>query len=217
MKRVLIIKSDPTHRRALSELLAMNGFSISSAENISKGFKLISEFVPDLILCDLQLITGDGFEFLEGIKNKSLSGNTPTIFLTRKANLYSKSKTLELGTMEYLIEPYKQKDLLSKINGHLYVDTMGSDSEQIRMPSLEQRFMRDFENVLQNHLSNPNLSLLVIAENMNMSTSSVQKKLKQITGNSVSGYTREYRLNIAQNLLTANLGSISDISQKTGV
>ncbi len=69
---------------------------------------------------------------------------------------------------------------------------------------------------MEDNLNDVDLSMELLADQLHISSSSLQKKLKKITGKSVSQFVREYRLKRARDLIDLDYGNISEIASKTG-
>ena len=77
-------------------------FKVFTANNGKQGFELIKQKNPDLIISDLVMPSGDGFELLEKLKQEKKTKNIPVIVLTNLT--FDKDKALKLGVIDYLVK-----------------------------------------------------------------------------------------------------------------
>ncbi|MGL5415835.1 MAG: response regulator [Clostridium sp.] len=71
MERVLIIEDEKSIREILKIAFLREGFEVRVAEDLKKGLKLFEEFKPVIVILDLMLPDGSGFEICKKIKNSA--------------------------------------------------------------------------------------------------------------------------------------------------
>ena len=115
-KKILVIEDEATLQKALVEILEQSGYEALSALDGEKGWELIEQEVPDLILLDIILPKMDGFEVLKRIKENPKTDRIPVIILTNLGDLNNVQKALELGANTYLVKAdFHLDDVLEKI------------------------------------------------------------------------------------------------------
>ena len=115
-KKILVIEDEETLRRAMTEFLTEEKFSVASAEDGEKGLAMAVSEKPDLILLDIILPKLDGYEVLAGIKKDEKTKNIPVILLTNLESVEDIQKAFERGATTYLIKSdYKLEDVAGKI------------------------------------------------------------------------------------------------------
>lgn len=117
MKKIMIVEDDRVLGKLLTEKLAENYQVVLSGDKASALVRLTNEGPPDLIILDVGLPDGNGFEIAEFIKiSKPL---LPIIFLTAQADASSRLHGYEIGADEYIPKPFHLKELLIKIQ-HIF-------------------------------------------------------------------------------------------------
>lgn len=112
-KRILIIDDDEDLSMLISDLAEDNGYSVSYAGNLKDAYKLLEDIKPHLILLDINLPDGTGFELCRELRRKS---NVPVIFASARNDEEDKINGLDMGGDDYLAKPYSIKELMSRIN-----------------------------------------------------------------------------------------------------
>jgi CheY-like chemotaxis protein len=113
---VLLVEDDPD-QLALGELrLTMAGYKVRSVD----GAKTLSRFLreqprPDLLLLDVMLPDGDGFDILGKLRARPEFAMLPIVLLTVKAELANIRKGLALGADGYITKPYSKNQLAEVI------------------------------------------------------------------------------------------------------
>ncbi|UBF23929.1 response regulator [Kovacikia minuta CCNUW1] len=115
MKRILIIEDERSIRESVLELLEVEGFNVTSAENGSVGLQIVQEHPPDLVLCDVIMPELDGYEVLTALRQNPITATIPFIFLTAKGMKEDIRQGMGLGADDYLIKPFTPQELLRAI------------------------------------------------------------------------------------------------------
>ena len=104
---ILIVEDDPD-QLALADLrVTMAGYSVRVANSLSAlQQSLANEGTPDLLLLDVMLPDGDGFEVLEKLRRHHAYDSLPVVMLTAKTDPADIGKGLRLGADGYLTKPY---------------------------------------------------------------------------------------------------------------
>lgn len=97
--------------KALLFLLEQHNYKVIVANKLSLASKLISDI--DLLILDLMLPDGDGLTFLKE------HNDIPTLVLSAKDEEDIVVKAIDLGAEDYIIKPFRSKELLSRINNIL--------------------------------------------------------------------------------------------------
>lgn len=114
--KILIVEDDDTIRLGLKYYLEQEQFAVIEASTIKTTINMISEETPDLILLDLNLPDGNGFDLFEQIKKIK---DIPVIFLTANDLEISIVRGLDMGADDYITKPFKARELISRIKNVL--------------------------------------------------------------------------------------------------
>jgi DNA-binding response OmpR family regulator len=136
-RTVLVIEDEDTITTPLSEALSREGFRPVMAGTIADGLEAARSEGPDLVLLDVMLPDGSGFDALRELR---ASGSTPVIMLTARSDEADRVAGLELGADDYVIKPFSARELVARIRAVLRrasaaVDPAGRDA--VRVGALE--------------------------------------------------------------------------------
>lgn len=119
MRKILVIEDHYIVCLTIKRLLEKAGYKVFTAENGADGVKLAFEVMPDLIVCDIMMPLMNGYEVLRQLGTTDGTSSIPFIFLTARAEMKDLRMGMELGADDYLIKPFKAKDLLKAISARL--------------------------------------------------------------------------------------------------
>ena len=111
--KILLVEDNKTITKALIYNLEQNKYKVLSAEKVSEAQNILKKEKIDLIILDITLPDGNGFDLYQTIKEKY---NISTIFLTAKDDENDIVKGLELGAEDYVTKPFSTRELLARIN-----------------------------------------------------------------------------------------------------
>ena len=110
--QILLVEDNEMVAKGLIYSLEQNGYEVVNKINVKDATNFIEAQIPNLIILDISLPDGNGFELYDKlIKTK----NIPTIFLTAKDDEDDIVKGLELGAEDYITKPFSTKELLARI------------------------------------------------------------------------------------------------------
>lgn len=112
MQHIFLIEDDVKLAGLIQTFLLKHGYTID-VFNTAEAYRSSNiTFMPSLIICDVMLPDGNGFELISQLKEKY---SCPVIFLTALDSIHSQIKGLNLGAYDYLVKPIKPELLLAKI------------------------------------------------------------------------------------------------------
>jgi twitching motility two-component system response regulator PilH len=116
IKNVLVVDDSPTDRQYLSDMLAKNGFKVSTAQSAEEAFARIKENRPDLVLMDVVMPGQSGFQATRTLARDESTKGIPVIICTSKAQETDKTWGMRQGARDYIVKPVVAADLLKKIS-----------------------------------------------------------------------------------------------------
>jgi len=113
MKQLLLVENDSSITQTLSYILTSEGFEVTTVETVRAASQALEKKPFDLILLDLSLPDGDGFELLAKVKD--LEKVTPVIIITARLDESIAVKALKMGALDYIRKPFGMKELSVKV------------------------------------------------------------------------------------------------------
>jgi DNA-binding response OmpR family regulator len=117
MKKILIVEDDQKTSMALMIRLKANGYNTSVASDAIAGACQGRAIKPDLILLDISMPGGNGFQLAETFHRMPETNETPIVFITASKSHELQQKVMDLGAVGLFEKPFETEKLLSFIEG----------------------------------------------------------------------------------------------------
>ncbi|MBI3874604.1 MAG: response regulator [Verrucomicrobia bacterium] len=109
---ILVIDDEPDFCTAIEGALSLHGYHVLTARGGWEGAALAAEHEPDLILCDVDMKDGDGYEALADIRGNTALAKTPFLLMTQAPSSASMLYGMQLSVDDYLPKPFTIEQLL---------------------------------------------------------------------------------------------------------
>jgi DNA-binding response OmpR family regulator len=113
---VLLVEDEEAITAPLTEALEREGFRAETARSLADGLQAARAHRPDLVLLDVMLPDGSGFDLLRELR---ADGRTPVIMLTARGDEPDRVLGLELGADDYVVKPFSARELVARIRAVL--------------------------------------------------------------------------------------------------
>ena len=115
--RILLVEDDPMTARMVDFLLREEGYAVVHVDNADGALALVERQPPDLLILDVNLPRGNGFDLYR--KLKGLGHDLPVIFVTAKGELEDRLTGLNMGADDYIAKPFQPAELLARVQAVL--------------------------------------------------------------------------------------------------
>ena len=132
--KILVVDDEPSLTEALAYNLRSNGFTPVVAADADAALRLFREEKPDLVLLDVMLPSGSGFDICRMIRQSG--SQTPILMLTARIAESDRVQGLELGADDYVVKPFGMRELIARIKALLRRSASGGESGSLLGPSL---------------------------------------------------------------------------------
>ena len=116
IKSILIVDDSATDRQFLSDLLASNGYKVTTAQNADEALAKAKELRPDLVLMDVVMPGQSGFQATRTLSRDEATKKIPIIICTSKGQDTDKAWGIKQGARDYIVKPVSAPELLAKIS-----------------------------------------------------------------------------------------------------
>jgi len=200
-------------------------FQVNEAIDGSAGLKMAFETIPDLIITDLMMPKMDGIELCRRLKSDERTSHIPVIMLTAKAALDDKLKGIETGADDYITKPFQMKELKARVHNLIeqrrrlrerFSRELTLEPQDITVNSCDEEFLRRAIATVEDHMSDEQFDIKTFCREMNMSHTTLFRKLCSLTDQSPSDFIKTIRIKRASMLIKQHYGNIAKISYEVG-
>ncbi len=117
--RILIVDDTPENIQVAASILSRCGYEIAFDEDGEKALRHVRTVKFHLILLDILMPGTDGYEVCRRLKAGAETKRIPVIFLTARSDTDSIVKGFEAGAADYVTKPFREAELLARVNTHL--------------------------------------------------------------------------------------------------
>ena len=151
MSRILLVEDSIELATAISNTLE-NQHDVTLASSLEAAKSYLCKAPFGMLLLDVNLPDGNGFDLYEWTKKDSCNQSIPTIFLTDEGDLSNRLKGFELGAQDYIVKPFFSQELRARINLRLQVKAAKTEIQNWGDLKFEWKHQRVFLTVGQQEL-----------------------------------------------------------------
>lgn len=212
-------------------------YEVKTASNGKEGLHIATETIPDIVVSDIMMPVMNGIIMCQKLKSDIRTSHIPVILLTAKDSITDKEEGYQAGADSYLTKPFSASLLQSRISNLLTQRRLLSERFAIRpekperqsmeekraiitesMNKLDKEFLDKITNTITKGLAAAeNIDITVLSNVMCMSSSTLYRKVKALTGMSTNEYIRKIKMQLAEKYLLEGKYSISEIAFKVGI
>lgn len=190
MRKILLVEDNETIILGLKYSLEQEGFEVDVAKSVKETKKKL-ENTFDLYLLDISLPDGNGFEICKEIKSKQ---DVPVIFLTARDEETNVVLGLDMGADDYIIKPFRIRELISRINSVLrrYDKNMVNSRivyQDIIIDTKKAKVYQNNQEIIFTSLEYKILLMLFTNQNKLITRDQLLDKIWDIAGNFVNDNT----------------------------
>ena len=200
-------------------------YQITTSSNGREALDLLDSEYFDLIVSDVMMPEMDGFELCQKIKEDIAYAHIPVILLTAKNSIESKIQGLEFGADAYIEKPFSPAFLRAQIASLLknrvkvkefFIKNPMSQIQQIGQNQSEQEFLLKIEEIIMQHLDDPQFNVDRMADILCMSRPTLYRKINVASSLSPNELINLTRLRKAAELLIQKQYKVYEISNLLG-
>ncbi|GMT47783.1 MAG: response regulator [bacterium] len=138
-KKLLLADDSITIQKVVELILADEGFEIKSVGDGEHAWAVIKEFMPDIVLADIEMPKMNGYQLCEKIKGDEYTRDIPVILLAGAFEPIDEDLLKEAGADDYIVKPFESRELISKINA-IFAEKEMLEEEEGVAETLEEEF-----------------------------------------------------------------------------
>ena len=224
-KLTLLLIDDNTELLSMMREIFKERFTVLTAVDGWHAWEKLNNNEVDVILCDVMLPDVNGWELCTRIKGDMRFNHIPVIILTAKNGIDDRVASYEAGADGYIAKPFELKILFARVDNLIRSSKMRQAAfrkeeninlEGLAYPSADKQFLQSIIDSIEQHLEESEFDLEHLSTEMNMSKSTLYRKIKSMTGMTPLDFVRNVKMKRACMMLLARTLNISEIAYAVG-
>ena len=116
---VMVVDDSITVRKVTSRLLERNDMNVVTARDGVDAVSKLQEYIPDIMLLDIEMPRMDGFELATHVRNEARLRDIPIIMITSRTGDKHRQRAMQIGVNRYLGKPFQEAELMENIRAML--------------------------------------------------------------------------------------------------
>lgn len=222
---VLVAEDNDDVALLITNLLQENGYAAMRVSDGKDAWNALQGELPDLLITDIAMPRMDGLELMRHVRADETMSHLPIIVVSARVEDHERLEGISAGAEVYLAKPFIPEELLLRVKKILeqrerlrqsFKSATAIDEVPDEISEKENQFINAINELIEKNLSSGDVNTTFLADKMCMSTSTLNRKMKNVTGMSVTIYVRTRRILLAMRLLRTTTKPISEIEQMCG-
>jgi len=223
-QKILVVEDNTELRKYLVDYLS-DYYKVYEAENGMEGLKICRQIKPILCVSDVMMPVMDGIEFCTELKNDEFISHIPVVLLTALSENEDKVRGYGIGADGYIVKPFEPSLLKTVIENIIKsrLDLMAKFSGEVESKvgllthsPIDEEFMTKITNLINDNLSEIELSTEFLCDKLGVSSSKLYRKIKELTDLAPNEFIRTIRLKKAAQLLKTKRYNVSEVTELVG-
>ncbi|PXV60185.1 two component regulator with propeller domain [Dysgonomonas alginatilytica] len=221
---LLLVEDNEDLLHTMQKILS-GRYNVLSSSNGAEAMEILKTASIDIIISDVMMPEMDGLELCRTLKSNIETSHISIILLTAKNSADDRIECYNAGADGYISKPFDLKVLEARINNFIsnkkdkqqeFKSNVEINISTLEYPSLDEQFLNNAIEIIEKYLAETEFDINTFAEHLNMSKSSLYRKIKTMTGLSPIEFIRNIRLKHACQMLKDKSISISEVAYSVG-
>ena len=222
----MIAEDDEEIRDYLVQELC-NDYEIKAFTDGRHAFAEIMRSVPDLVLSDVMMPDMDGNTLCMSLRSNLATSHVPVVMLTAMNMDEDRLRGLTTGADAYIVKPFNMDILRQTIINLIqrtrtlrlkyeHTDQLEGKTSPKSVKSPDEKLLANIMKAINDHLDDENLTMDMIASEVGLSRVHLNRKMKDLTGQTPHDFIRKVRLKKAAELLACGKMNVSEVTYTCG-
>jgi signal transduction histidine kinase/ligand-binding sensor domain-containing protein/DNA-binding response OmpR family regulator len=222
---VLIADDDKAIRQYLLQMLK-DKYDVMEAENGQEALTMVQAKFPDLVISDIRMDGMDGIELCRKIKKDAALNHIPVVLLTASRGAETELQSIEEGADLYITKPFDKDLLLAKVENifktrselrNYFFNEITLKQNSLKVSVEYREFLENCIAIVERHLNDDKFTIKVLVKEMGMSHSNLYKKIRLLSGQSITNFIRFIRLRKAAELMLKGECNVNQAAFEVGI
>ena len=188
-------------------------------------YYVVREELPDMLITDIAMPRMDGLELMRNVRADETMCCLPIVVVSARVEDHERLEGISAGAEVYLAKPFINEELLLIVNKLLeqrkrlrkmFANSKSDDETSKQLPEVDVEFFKDINKLIDANLISGDVSTSFLADKLNTSVSTLNRRLKNMSGLTATTYIRNRRILMAKRLLETTDQTVSEIEVQCG-
>ena len=228
---ILVAEDDQDVAFLITEMLKEEGYEYVWAQDGLEALEIMDKQIPNLLITDIMMPRMDGIELIKNVRKDENKCQMPVIVVSARTEDADRLIGLEAGAEVYLGKPFNSEELMLRVRKLLEqremlrikyskeiaeADRIDTEEHSHSINGNDRAFIEKADGFVYENIINSELDANMLADKMNMSLTTLNRRIKSITGTNTTNYIRLKRLGRAKQLLQNTQMSMGEIQAVCG-
>lgn len=228
---ILVAEDDQDVAFLITEMLKEEGYEYVWAQDGQEALEIMDKQMPNLLITDIMMPRMDGIELIKNVRKDENKCHMPVIVVSARTEDADRLIGLEAGAEVYLGKPFNSEELMIRVRKLLEqremlrikysreiaeADRIEAEEQSQNINGNDREFIEKVDEFIHENIINSELDANALAETMHMSPTTLNRRIKSITGTNTTIYIRLKRLGRAKQLLQNTQMSMGEIQAVCG-
>jgi len=228
---ILVAEDDQDVAFLITEMLKEEGYEYVWAQDGLEALEIMDRQMPNLLITDIMMPRMDGIELIKNVRKDENKCQMPVIVVSARTEDADRLIGLEAGAEVYLGKPFNSEELMIRVRKLLEqremlrikyskeiaeADRIDTEEHSHSINGNDRAFIEKADGFVYENIINSELDANMLADKMNMSLTTLNRRIKSITGTNTTNYIRLKRLGRAKQLLQNTQMSMGEIQAVCG-
>ena len=222
---ILLAEDNDDVAMLICNMLRDEGYSVSRAVDGQEALEMLREELPDMLITDIAMPRMDGLELMRIVRADETMCCLPIVVVSARVEDHERLEGISAGAEVYLAKPFINEELLLIVNKLLeqrrrlikmFTNSKSDDETSKQLPEVDVEFFNDINKLIDANLVSGDVSTSFLADRMCTSVSTLNRRLKNMSGLTATTYIRNRRMLMAKRLLETTDQTVSEIEVQCG-
>lgn len=224
-KYTLLLVEDNVEMLDYERKHLLKDYNILTANDGEEALQVLADHTVNLVVSDIMMEPMDGMTLLKNIKQSATFSHIPVVLLTAVTSDSAKLEGMENGADAYIVKPFSMNYLAETVANLLrqreeikkaYIQSPFVSSESVSISTADTDFLTHLKEVMKKNIDNSDFNVDMLASQLNMSRSSLNRKIRGTLDISPNNYIRLERLKAAATLLKEGRSKVNEVCYMVG-
>ncbi|WP_320019615.1 two-component regulator propeller domain-containing protein [Labilibaculum manganireducens] len=221
----ILVVEDNVELLEIIQKRLLKSYNVLTAQNGLEAIELVKSTDIDIIISDVMMPEMDGLELCRTLKNNIETNHISIILLTAKNSIDDRIECYNAGANAYISKPFEINVLQARIQNFTlqkkqqqqdFKSNQEINISSLDYPSMDEQFLKNAILIIEKNLTETEFDINSFAGQLNLSKSTLYRKIKTITGLSPIEFIRNIKLKHASKMLKSGHISISEVAYSVG-